>query len=172
MHVSTTLIHGMLSRKYKSRIAKPIATESHLMLYATAFHPVCASFFSITTPGKASVYSTVSLCCSLLRFYSKQPPSYPPPPDTHRLPPHIKPCTNTHCTSACWVMLTGCAGCLCENWRGVLGQWARARFLLTQAMSCIHVSYLWRGFFFEDINCLFFFSPWSVCSRQVSIQHV
>lgn len=77
MHISTTLIHGMLSLKYKSRIAKLIATESHLMLYTTVLHLVCASFFSITTPGragKASVYSTASLCCSLLRFYSKQPP--------------------------------------------------------------------------------------------------
>lgn len=76
MHISTTLIHGVLSLKYKSRIAKLIAIESHLML-STALHLVCASFFSITTPGragKASVYSTASLCCSLLRFYSKQPP--------------------------------------------------------------------------------------------------
>lgn len=112
-------------------------------------------------PVSIALYHCAAHCCV---FTVNNPPPTPPPPtpDTHQLPPHIKPCTNTHCTSACWVMLTGCAGCLCENWRGVLGQWARARFLLTPGY-VLHPRQLFvTGFFLRRHKLPFFFSPLEV----------
>lgn len=105
------------------------------------------------------VFTVVHHCAAHYCIFTVNTPT----PDTHRLPPHMH-ALYKHCTSACWVMLTGCAGCLSENFlislrRGVLGQWARARFLFTQAISCIHVSYLCPKW---DVLAFFlipFFSP-------------
>lgn len=111
---------------------------------------MCASLFSITTPGRAArlIVPPAQHHCAAhyCIFYSKHTPPTPPAPHPQHLPT-APSYTNTHCTPACWVMLTGCAGCLCENfvislrWGDcVLGQWARAGFLFTQVILRIHIS--------------------------------